>query len=227
MSARRWLQHIALYLLCLATVLLCLSREVLAQYDPANAFYFRGGRIVAVRGDIVQVRPFFQTGLTRLVISDETAIHVDGDNFNMKRVRPGIWVYGLGKNGPDGKLTLDYYLEVSEDPMPLKYRQNVMAPVLGSRQLCALFGRLKCVKPFVVMDEAGKEVMATIPSSLTISHDNSRKTLRPGQYITAQGQRTADGLLRAESVGVSKNGPTYLKNHWAFGKVLVVRHGSF
>ena len=78
------------------------------------------GVIVSVRGDILQVRPHFNTKLTRLVLDDKTTVF-GSEPIKMDQMQPGVRIYARGNYDDKGGL-IPRFVALEENPDGKKSR---------------------------------------------------------------------------------------------------------
>ncbi len=182
---------------------------VLCGVAPATAHaqFGRGGltgQIVAIRGDIVQIRPQYSTKLTRVVIDAKTTI----DNPQMTspaQLQPGIFVSVLGDYTDDGGI-LPRFVMAQDERTGFFSSKSHGVHAVGYGRSAFLGGKLKSANPLVVTDDDGKDYTIPVKGFLPVMHmaRGDRNMLQVGKTVTAVGEKTADGLLHARSIQIQQ-----------------------
>jgi len=162
------------------------------------------GAIVDIRGDILQVRPRFSMKLTRVIVDDKTEIQ-SPQIMAINKLQPGVNVFGFGDYDAKGGIT-PRFLMVSEERRGFFAGKIRGVRGTGYGKSAMFGGKLKSVKPFVVTDDDGKEITATIQGFVPVMHNAKadRTALQVGKMIEASGERTADGLLHARAIDIQQ-----------------------
>jgi hypothetical protein len=185
---------------CLAGLLLGLTMGAAqAQFGPEDDTHFQGV-IVSVRADIVQVRPRYRTKLTRLVLDDKTKI-TNSVMLSPEKLQPGMNVISFGDYDDKGGLKPNV-LMFPEELTGFFGAKTHGVEAIGYGKSAMLSGKLKSVKPFVVTDSFGKDFTLTLGGFTPMLQmaRAGREVLLVGKMIFVEGEKTNEGLLRAERI---------------------------
>ncbi len=175
------------------------------------------GEVVAVRGDVLQIRPNSGKGLTRGILSPKTNLYAD-DRFKVDALKPGTKLSGYGVT-VEGTGVGDIPLRVEADV--LHYYNNTNNSSSGSAPLLrgkrppvfvrvnysgkiTFTARVKTVRPLVLADDLGEALPITFAKSLILQRVGMRplKTgeIKVGTRLRAVGKKAPDGLTKAKSI---------------------------
>ncbi len=174
------------------------------------------GEVVAVRGDVLQIRPESGKGLTRVILNPKTNLYAD-DRLKSESLKPGTKLTGFGiavEGTGVGNIplqveadVLQYYKADSSSsngaPLLRGKRPPVFVRVNYSGKI-TFTARVKTVRPLVLADDLGEALPITFAKSLILQRVGMRplKTgeIKVGVRLRAIGKKAPDGLTKAKSI---------------------------
>jgi hypothetical protein len=181
------------------------------------------GTIVSVRGNILQIRPSLRPRMVRASFSNQTDItgvrRVDNSKLQVGLYFVGGAAYSKDK---EGKESVNFYwLTVGKERIgPLKEARAGIHEQDPGFALCA--GKVKSLKPFIFVDDAGKEYTGGIDKIFGTweAYSGDRNTLLIGVRVDISGIPAPDGVIQVTSISPERD---YSALGTMFGKILKIQ----
>jgi hypothetical protein len=170
-----------------------------AQFGPRVT-----GVIVSIRGDILQIRPRYNTKLTRALLDNRSQIR--------KPIMRDISVIKLGDRvmavGDYQSVTLEtarMLMLVSDSDGWFGHKTPGVSGV-GYGKTAMACGEVKSLSPLVLVGLEGKEMTITVPPHVPVlQQEPSRKeALRVGQTVQIRGTKSSDELVHIETLEIQE-----------------------
>ncbi len=189
-----------------------------AKADTPKAQVY--GTIVAIRGNILVVRPSLRPKLTRVSFGDKTVI-LAYERTTLSVLKPGMRV-SIGGRYSEQEGLHAFWVEAAEKP--IGYLAEKSNGLQRQNEWARGIGTIKSVQPFVFTDDAGKEYAVKIDNVNNVWHDflTDRNGLLIGTRIRAEGAQSPDGVIQADSISPDRN---LSRSGTMFGQILGV-HGN-
>lgn len=180
------------------------------------------GTIVSVRGNILVVRPTLRPVLKRVAFGDRTEL-MSFERASLTALKPGMRVEVGGRWNEQTGL-MPFFIEAADKPMGSLKTKTVGVEVDKQSGFAHARGTLKSVEPFVLTDDAGKDMTLKLSPRVSVWHDyaSDRNSLLIGTRMQAGGMAASDGVIQADYIAPDHN---YSKNGTMFGDIVASKEG--
>lgn len=161
------------------------------------------GVIVAVRADIVQIRPRFSDSLVRVVLDSATRIN-DTEFMTFDKLAQGWRVNVMGTLESANDFRPNFVMGIAPTERRTGFFEFPSHGIqrFGEGKFAGTGGIIKSMKPFVITDDDGKDITIKVGGPLMVMHPTqaSKEKLLVGKAISVNGDRTSDGVIRARTI---------------------------
>jgi hypothetical protein len=171
-----------------------------AQEPPGNV----RGTILAIRGDILVVRPSLRPKVTRVAFGPKTQI-IGNERAALSVLKPGMRLMLMGRYTQQDGLH-PFWIEAAETPIG-ELKQRSVGLDANQRGWVMVRGNLKSIQPFVFSDDTGKVYTAKLDQLRGVSHDfpGDRNGLLIGTRIQVSGHVASDGVILADVINPDRD----------------------